>query len=128
MTPNPDRLAQLEGEVEAAERMAQELGWPGYSQGGNPVSYLYNLATERDTLQVELASAKEHFSRCIRASERDLEQAEAELARVREALQNTQFSIMAWKTRADVSTDLLSLMQKRFNTNHAALHGGKERG
>ena len=38
---------------------------------------------ERDTLQAELAVAKEHFSRCIRTSEHDLEQAEAELARVR---------------------------------------------
>ena len=46
-----DQLTQATATVEemrgAAERMAQELGWPGYSQGGNPVSYIYDRATEQ---------------------------------------------------------------------------------
>jgi len=46
-------LRERQGEKEANERMAQELGWPGYSQGGNPVSYIYDHVTE-------LLSQKDH--------------------------------------------------------------------
>lgn len=45
--PHPgSRFLDAMREKEAAEKMAQEVGWPGYAQGGNPVSYLYDAYTD----------------------------------------------------------------------------------
>ena len=53
------RLAQLEAERAATERMAQELGWPGYSQGGDPVGYMFDSAVEAKAHTTALREALE---------------------------------------------------------------------
>lgn len=62
-----DELARLRRSKELVEEMAQERGWAGYSQGGDPAGYLFDSAVEAEAHTTALRGVLEHIEQIAEA-------------------------------------------------------------